>query len=288
MLNAALTGLFPLHHGMYDWALPTGGIRLWGRGAGEWTTSVLPSRQTAWPNTRTRHVSAYGATIITAEFSSGYFRRVPEVVIVPGLFGNTRQGPYNLYSRLAFTIAESGLLTITYDPPGSGDSTPMARSFEGDVAALHRIAGQECKQPPILLTHSAGVAVARAAMSEGLDVRACVVVAPVTSPDQLLRTIHETNDRLTLQDPVSIRAGVRYRSSYIRQLAAVPWPMEASYMFLAEHDQYVHSEEALRTINPQHLRYIKQADHAFSNSRSSAQLKDQILEALIYLAQHDT
>jgi len=146
MLSNLLDEKLPLSGQYYNYAIPNGGLRIWKRGQTGWTTSPGLS-DSRWPETDTAVHKTRRGRIHLTRFLPGWSPSGKCVLILPGTREGSRSGCLGFNTELARQLGLLGFLSVTVDPLGCGDSTPIRRTAESDawsiIAVLQMLAGQE-------------------------------------------------------------------------------------------------------------------------------------------------
>jgi len=133
-----------------------------------------------WPENEWHQISVLGGRVVATEYkaSAGALNN-STAFIVPGAFGNSRLGPYGLYAKLAQSLAQQGVRTLTLDPLGCGESTQLPRTLESDRQSLLAAVRKLGRGKSVLIGHSTG-----ANLIGGVDIGNVVTkisLAPITS-----------------------------------------------------------------------------------------------------------
>jgi pimeloyl-ACP methyl ester carboxylesterase len=212
-----------------------------------------------------------------SDFASGRDERETAIVLVPGYFSNSRQGPYGLYTRLARSWSLLGFRTIVFDPAGSGESSMVARSFRTDVESLlgvveHLLAPYHRL---LLVSHSMGAAVALAA-TELIPRRTSVwALAPICRLEELSHAFLTPEQLQELKSVgVTRRHGIELHLGMIND-AATAWERLATALDLVVQggaDRYAETVD-LRAIATDRTLVIDDADHNFSRGSTANELR---------------
>ncbi|MDR7172846.1 broad specificity phosphatase PhoE [Nocardia kruczakiae] len=284
MVNAALTGAWPTSGGYFDLKAPNGGARKWiAKAGGSYSSEAHGRRPSSWPSNGRIESDVDGSTVVATEFYPAYFVRLFTIIIVPGLFGNNRAGPNNLYSAVARHLAGNGYRTITYDPVGAGESTPKARSYDDDVESLLSIMRAVGTKKIVLIGHSVGAAIATAARKQLEFTPAIIAVAPVTTKGAIERLITDPLDLTTLQGSISTRNGLDFRTDYPANIDKLDDVTRFDRIIVGATDTYVDPNSSAMRRHRQHAISIA-GNHNFSSTQARSELSSQLLTAVTELA----
>lgn len=167
-----------------------------------------------WPAVLPRAISSARGTLHLSEHVPAFANQQEKAcVIVPGSFGNTRAGPYSLYTRLARRIASEGIRTFTADPLGCGESTPTLRSLDSEMFSIREFVNYCASRgiaKVVLVGHSTSANIIQRQTSDVVKMR--VLLAPLCDWRQTLATmnVHVDEDMAVLS-----RAGVSVHLSLI-------------------------------------------------------------------------
>ncbi|WBB76682.1 alpha/beta fold hydrolase [Micromonospora sp. WMMD1128] len=270
MLAHLLNGVLPSDARYRYLATPNGSARVW-RGEGDAWSATPAFPRGSWPDIdQLRIASPDGAVAVTRHVPSWAASR-RTIVVIPGYFGSSRHGPYGLYNRLAHEWAWQGFETLTIDPLGSGDSTPVFRDFTSEVRSVEIVAEWAARRSSSLLLvgHSMGGATALRARDRAGDqdwpvwclapLCRLVDLARVFLPERQLDELEHTGR--------TFRHGLELRRDMIDEAGAA-WDAlseNVGRVWLAGNDRYTAGMD-LTPIPPDLQVTIEGADHNFSTN----------------------
>ncbi|MGC4857152.1 alpha/beta fold hydrolase [Micromonospora sp. DT4] len=276
MITHLLNGVLPTDSRYRYLATPNGTARMWRGETDEWTAMpAFPAD--SWPDVeQLRLPSPYGAVAVTRHAASWAASR-RTIVVIPGYFGSSRHGPYGLYNRLARAWAWQGFETLTVDPLGSGDSTPVFRDFTSEVRSVEVVGEWAARRGSsvLLVGHSMGGATAlRARDGAGANdwlvwclaplcrlVDLARVFLPATQIDELNRTGRTYRHGLELRRDMIDESGAAW-DAHCKDVDGV---------WLAGADQYTAGMD-LSAIPADRAHVVAGADHNFSTNDSLRRL----------------
>jgi pimeloyl-ACP methyl ester carboxylesterase/broad specificity phosphatase PhoE len=280
MLSNLLNNKLP-SSGMYKcFGIPTRALRSWFLKDNNWRTEPSLDKS-LWPEIMCKKIhTKYGSVQITL-FCPGWENKMHTCIIVPGYFGNSRLGPYGLFVRLARTLAFDGVECITIDYLGSGESTPINRTFEFDIFSAESVISKISTSHRIsVIGHSLGCSVVAKICQKHNNITG-LALAPLCILDDLGKSFFSPHDfQILLNEGSVIRKGVYFPLEYIKS-AEEAWKYGASTLkaiILAEQDPYDVSRSALNFIGKVPVYLISDADHNFSLKNSSNELINKIKE----------
>ncbi|MGK4593969.1 alpha/beta fold hydrolase [Amycolatopsis sp. w19] len=273
MVHAALHRTYPSTGRYLDLALPNGGGRIVKL---EKSSNGTASAIRTWPANVTKLADYGQGHIAYTTWEAAYFRRTADVIIVPGLFGNNRTGPYNLYSTIAAQLSAAGYRSTVYDPVGSGESVPLPRSYEGDVESLVSVARALKVRRAILIGHSVGATVA-AAVGDRIGVPChTIALAPITTAAEVLRRIN-ADDRRCLERSIAIRNGVRFKSDYASLLQKASRDARFDAVVVGDSDTYLDPSAPVLWSHKSKTMTVK-GDHNFTATIDKVSLFASLLD----------
>jgi pimeloyl-ACP methyl ester carboxylesterase len=254
-------------------------MRYWyqAENSSEWI-SESSSNANSWPDIELDYIRTESGNLAVTLFYPGWDARKTAILIVPGYFGSSRHGPYGLYSRLARHWAYDGFLTVTYDPLGSGESSPIHRSFETEVRSAVFMTQKilNSHDQVICVGHSMGAAIALLAASH-FDGRAKTwCLAPLCKLEELAVSFFNRNQfREITRSGSTLRHGLRLELGMIEKASEAWMRLEnkVSAVFIAGNDPYTKHQSSLN-IPPQYQFVIQSADHNFSQNDNFSQIAD--------------
>ncbi|MFG1779956.1 alpha/beta fold hydrolase [Micromonospora sp. NPDC049048] len=270
MLAHLLNGILPTDSRYRYLATPNGTARMW-HGDGDAWSAVPAFPRDSWPDVdQLRITSPDGAVAVTRHAPSWAPSR-RSIIVVPGYFGSSRHGPYGLYNRLARHWAWQGFETLTIDPLGSGDSTPVYRDFTSEVRSVEIVA--EWASPHssslLLVGHSMGGATAlRARERAGGQNWLVWCLAPLCRLVDLARVfLPEWQLDELARTGRTFRHGLELRREMIDESGAAWEALSTGVdrVWLAGDDQYTAGMD-LTPIPPERRQVIEGADHNFSTN----------------------
>lgn len=277
MLAHLLNGTLPTSDHYKFLATPNGSMQVW-EGTDEEQQSFTKNGFAAdsWPDIRLfQHTTCHGSLAATL-FAPGWDVRNTAIVIVPGYFGSSRHGPYGLYTRLARTWSYNGFSTITFDPLGSGESSPVARTFEKEVAgalALGELLLHDY-QHVMFVGHSMGSAVAVAASDALKTDGSAWCLAPLCTMRDLSMNFFDEHQLSELKrDGVTLRHGLELHLHMVEAATECWTRLEktADAVFIAVDDPYTKHQPPPKLPKCK-IFSITGADHNFSQNDSMPQL----------------
>lgn len=285
MLAHHLNGVSPLMPGYRYLPTPNGSLRIWHDEGDGWRAGQ-PFPRRLWPEVDIRHLrSANGSSVAISHHWPSWVAKDRAIVIVPGYFGSSRHGPYGLYSRLARTWAWAGHPSVTVDPLGSGDSSPVYRDFDSEVESIEVASRWMLRQSSSLLLvgHSMGSATALEARARlpGID---CQVwcLAPLCRMTDLSRAFFDAQQLAELlRSGRTTRHGLELRQDMIDG-AERAWEQEAhsaDRIWLADADPYARDVD-LPIHASDRIHVIAGADHNFSTNDSADSLTRSTVDTL--------
>lgn len=288
MLTHLLEGNLP-STGRYRFlATPNGSMRVWRPNPhGTWS-STQPLPETSWPEIELAALRTDNGSVAYSRFLPGWDERKHGVLVVPGYFGSSRHGPYGLYTRLARAWSYEGFETMTIDLPGSGDSSPVDRTFETEVDSV--VAAAEFllqhHEDVIIVGHSMGAATALEARHRLASAARASVwgLAPLCSLEDLRRAFLSPQNLDELASTgITQRHGLELRAEMI-EAAGAAWNAfagEIELVWLADTDVYTAGQE-LSAIAESRRRIIDGADHNFSLEGNFSKLLRSTHEELVW------
>ncbi len=282
MLTNLLNGSLPSSGGYKCYGIPNGAWRVWTFRGGSWRTSPTLS-VCRWPEAKPRTIQTQFGAIQATYYYPGWAPRMHSSIIIPGYFGNSRLGPYALFVRLARALAFNGIECTTMDYLGSGESSPLTRTFDLDVFSVNAVISQISNRKAIsLIGHSVNTSVVAHICHSRQDVSG-FALAPGNSMHDLRQTFLSREEYKTLtQTGLVTRRGVDFRLEYVKS-ALRAWRKGRSRLkavILAGEDQYVGDYKALTSRWKVPVYSIHDADHNFSSANSSEDLIN-ILDRLL-------
>jgi broad specificity phosphatase PhoE len=273
-----LNGVLPTSPQYKFLATPNGTWSAWSEAGEVWVAEKTRSRKGSWPDLQVTYLPCdLGRVAITRHFPSW----VPQdtgVVVVPGYFGSSRHGPYGLYSRLAASWAYEGFETITLDPLGSGDSSPIFRNFESEIVSVVTATEELSRRVSniIIVGHSMGAATALAAR-ERISSSSCKVwgLAPLCKfsdlADIFLTSQHQEE---LLRTGRTFRHGLELRKDIIEDSTDAWDRLHSSIdaVWIADADPYTSTVD-LSAVAADRVSRIVGADHNFSNENGVKDLQ---------------
>lgn len=273
MLNNLFEGTLPTSGHYLCVHMPNGSYKVWNRihPAGR---REIASVAASWPDVQSRRIPTDRGFIQTSIHAAAWGQKQGVCVIAPGYFGNSRQGPYGLYSRIARELAKQGYETHTIDYLGSGESTPISRTFDSDVCSLMQVAATLHEEKLVLLGHSMGAAVVASVLSRIPDSIGLGVAPMVTlgSMRQALLSVSEL-DQLEGTGRV-VRRGIAIDGDSLHR-ADIAWEKFnnlLSIVIAPSNDTYDPARFDLTGISADRLNFVNATDHNFSTGDGAAQL----------------
>jgi broad specificity phosphatase PhoE len=270
--------------GMYKcFGIPTGALRSWFLKDNNWRTEPSLDKS-SWPEIICKKIHTKYGYIQTTLFHPGWENKIHTCIIAPGYFGNSRLGPYGLFVRLARALSFEGVECITIDYLGSGESSPINRTFEFDVFSIEAIISKILNSNKIsIIGHSIGCSVIAEICRRHNNING-FALAPLCILDDLKKVFFSAYDfHILLNERSVIRKGVYVPLEYIKS-AEKSWKSGASTLkaiILAEEDPYDISRSALNFIGKVPVYSIYEADHNFSLKNSSNELISKVKEIII-------
>nr|MDT0663354.1 alpha/beta fold hydrolase [Micromonospora sp. DSM 115978] len=280
MIAHLLDGVMPTDARYRYLAVPNGSARRWHRyGVGDgWSAESFPVR--SWPDIDVSRVAGSDGEVAVTRHYPSWAPRRHMIVIVPGYFGSSRHGPYGLYNRLARSWAWHGFETVTIDPLGSGDSTPVFRDFASEVRSVEIVCGwlrREREAPLLLVGHSMGGATALRARDRAGHMDWTVwCLAPLCRMVDLARTFLDAQQLDSLRTTGrTFRHGLELRKDLIDESGAAwnAYCRDADAVWVAAADQYT-ADMDLAPIPNDRVHHIVGADHNFSTNESLPRLME--------------
>ncbi|MBX7266932.1 alpha/beta fold hydrolase [Micromonospora sp. Llam7] len=276
MISHLLNGVLPTDSRYRYLATPNGTARMWREEADGWR-AVPAFPQQSWPDVEQLRISSPdGAVAVTRHVPSWAASR-RTVILIPGYFGSSRHGPYGLYNRLARAWSWQGFETLTVDPLGSGDSTPVFRDFTSEVRSIEIVSEWASRHGSSLLLvgHSMGGATAlRARDQAGAENWLVWCLAPLCRLVDLSRVFLRGRQLDELhRTGRTYRHGLELRRDMIDESGAA-WDAhckDVDGVWLGGADQYTAGMD-LTAIPTARVRVIEGADHNFSTNDSPARL----------------
>lgn len=277
MLGNLFGGTLPSSGAYLNFPAPTGGLRAWQ----PTDDSLLPLPMDAslsasqWPIVSHGEARTSRGIVRFARFLPAWQILGASAIVVPGYFGNSRGGPYGVYTRLARRLAMTGIEVLTFDFLGTGESDPATRSFLSDIASTHAVAGSASGRSVFLIGHSIGCAIVCEAILRSPQYSG-IALAPMYAAEQLgLGMTSPSAVRALLREGHMMRRGVRFDVDYLEK-AEQAWKMASHRLDLVvfgEEDTYAPAASiSLRSSVP--TMSIEEADHNFANGESSSRLID--------------
>jgi broad specificity phosphatase PhoE len=274
MLTNLFSGNLPTSGRYYCHYIPNGAIRTWETIR---TFKLAKSIETepSWPDLINKRVSSTRGFIQASIHAPAWGKAVGSCIIAPGYFGNSRQGPYALYTRIARELSRRQINTITFDYIGSGESSPATRSFESDLFSLINIADHLVKTGPLLvLGHSMGAAIA-AKFKQLRPWTRAIGLAPLVTINALKQGLLNAREikELTANE-LCYRQGIVINSQYLRsaETAWVEAREKLDHIIIAGSDVYDPKHVDSASFPKSKISCITDADHNFSKLHTSATL----------------
>ncbi len=285
MLSHYLDRIFPTSDQYRYLATPNGSLRVWTRNESDQQWKALPQVLSHnWPEVEVRQANTPSGNIAWTLFMPGWDVRRTGIAIIPGYFGSSRHGPYGLYNRLARQWSYLGFPTATIDPLGTGDSTPVFRTFDTEmmsVTCVGKVLLDMCDRV-IFVGHSMGAATALAASNYFGDQAIAWCLAPLCTLEDMSKGFLNEHQLREFNDTgMTLRHGLTLYADMIQRGDAT-WRAlghTAKGILIAEADPYTKGQK-IPNIKSGLIHKVLGADHNFSMNDSFAQLmkiKDDLL-----------
>jgi len=282
MLTNLLESNLPSSGNYRCFGIPNGALRSWKREENSWKTHPDIS-VSQWPTIKFITIQCKYGVIQTTYYYPGWQPKKHTVIILPGYFGNSRVGPYGLYVRLARALSFLGMECIILDYLGSGESSPISRTFELDVLSAQTVLSKINKKNKVsIIGHSIGSAVVTKMCKNNPNISG-YVLAPLCSLDDYSHSFLNANQFQSLIQNGSVtRKGVKLYLEYIKS-SETSWKNGISTLkaiIAAKEDQYDLTRASLESSNGVPIIFVDKADHNFSASSSSEKLIELIKNLL--------
>ncbi len=277
MLSHMLDGILPTSDNYKFLGTPNGTMRYWcqDNNFNHWRAQH-PSSSTSWPEVSLKYVQTKLGNLAASFFHPGWDVKDTAIVVVPGYFGSSRHGPYGLYTRLARYWSYNGFLSVTYDPLGSGESSPVYRDFETEVESVVSIAKTilSTHKKVIYVGHSMGVSAALKAASQFPSCSKTWCFAPLCKLEDLADHFFNKSQVQELKMCGStLRHGLGLDLEMIEK-ASKAWSKyekNISVVFVAGNDPYTKNQPRVKIpLSNQYV--IENADHNFSHNDNFSQI----------------
>ena len=285
MLSHMFDGVFPTSDNYKFLGTPNGTMRYWSRDdkSKPWSPQY-PLNQKSWPEISLEYIHSDSGDLAASFFHPGWDVKKTAIIVVPGYFGSSRHGPYGLYTRLARHWAYNGFLCVTYDPLGSGESSPVYRDFETEVESAVSIAKKilHTHEQIIFVGHSMGAAAALKAANKFQTCSKTWCFAPLCKLEGLADYFFNKTQLQELKVTGStLRHGLRLELEMIEE-ASNAWSSHKgniSVAFIAGSDPYTKNQPRIKI--PSSCQYvIEKADHNFSHNDNLSKILNITTELL--------
>jgi broad specificity phosphatase PhoE len=278
MLTNLLSGKLPLSGQYKCFGIPNGAFRLWWQDDKKGWITEPSLEQSRWPELECRRIHTKKGSIQSTYYYAGWEIKNRACIIASGYFGNSRLGPYGLYVRLARELALHGVECLTFDYLGSGESSPVTRTFETDVFSLTTVISRiESTKSISIIGHSIGSSVV-AEVCRRNNKFSGFALAPIHILDEPFFSRDQFD--ILLHEGFVHRKGIEIELQYLRS-AEEAWLKGhdcINGVVVADADPYTSNVNI--PYPESNVVHIQGADHNFSNGRSSNELI-QIVEKLI-------
>lgn len=282
MLANLLSNKLPSSGDYKCFGIPTGAYRVWEQSYnGQWRTTP-PIEFCRWPEIECRRIHSSRGSIQTTYYYPGWQYRKHTCIIAPGFFGNSRMGPYGLYNRLASELAFLGIDCVTFDYLGSGESSPVTRSFETDVASIRMVLSNIDNSNIIsIIGHSIGSAAVAKICGETEEIQGFALAPLCRLSDFSGGFFTKEQIAALLREKVISRRGINLFLQYIIE-AEQAWnegQKKLKAIITAGTDPYT---AVIRDSDYEAPVFrIAAADHNFSPGNSSQELINAIIRLLV-------
>jgi hypothetical protein len=228
-----------------------------------------------WPKIEYKSISTPYGNLVLAEYLptiSPY--NTITTIIYPGTFGASRFGPYNLFNRLARTLAEKGIRAIVCDPIGSGESEPCYRSLETELVSIDAIISEYIKHGPLAIcAHSLSANLIHKHVSS-INVKK-YLLSPLL--DMVQRHVEWNAEGTEI-----FRHGLLYSTDFLVDDSYQDFSHATnSEFFFGTNDQYVDCSQFIQKNYHSKCHVIQKAGHNFSEGNSSNELISLLVDRII-------
>ncbi len=270
-------GLEPRRY--YNFPAATGSVRAFELTKDGRVISTLEHPTPMWPRTTyATDLAGSRGTAITVH-NPAWELKDSLAIFIPGYFGNSRSGPYGLYSDLARKLAYRGVESWTVDLPGSGDGAPVRRDWSRDTEAVGNVL--ECatqrRSTIVVVGHSMSAALAARAGAGNPHVHS-VALAPLVRWDQLAYGLFSSEQVRELKSVGWInRRGIDLRADYVT-CAESAWDShmdQLAMVILGGADTY--APIGSMAYPERRSVIVAKGDHNFTSAESAGELLTAIL-----------
>ncbi len=288
MITHILMNQYPKSGKYYCYTIPNGAFRVLER-KGNCTVSIPDIKNSIYPDVKSSFLKTSRGKIVFTKFFPSWSPLNRKCVIAPGYFGNSRHGPYGLYVRLARKLAEDGIETYTFDYLGSGESTPITRTFATDCYSLNCILNtiEDTNFEIFVIGHSSGCAVVSNSIKCNLKICGIGLAPLCVLSDYSDAFFNHREFQLLLSQGEVIRKGIKLRLKYLQDIEEnwIKYGNLLSKIIIAGNDQYDRKRNTTRLIGTGVIT-MPDADHNFSLKRSSFDLIQKINNIVKTGSQH--
>ncbi|MCP4583808.1 MAG: hypothetical protein GY839_19530 [candidate division Zixibacteria bacterium] len=228
-----------------------------------------------WPAIKHKTLTtACGDVILTEYIPKLSILNKVTALIYPGIFGSSRFGPYNLYNRMARELAEYGVRSAVFDPVGSGESPPIYRCLETELASLDAVTNYYVKCGPVALcAHSLSANLLYKHISSARIHK--YLMAPVID-------IGARKAAWGIDGENMSRHGLDFSSDLWDDNGLISFGSDSDVdYYFGTCDRYVDHKQVESLIHKGRIHFIEGAGHNFSEGNTSNALIQQIVEDII-------
>jgi len=282
MITNILLNKYPKSGKYYCFTISNGAFRVWESRVNSFF-SYPDINKSIFPEAEISSLTTMQGEIAYTKYYPSWSPLNRKCIIAPGYFGNSRHGPYGLYVRLARNLAKIGIETCTFDYLGSGESTPLKRTYETDLYSLERIINN-IYNPSFeifVIAHSAGCSVVSELLRNNPKIKGIGLAPFCILKDYHTGFFTNLEYNLILSSGKVIRKGIELDLQYLKKIED-SWLKNKkllSKLFIGGEDQYDKSRNSIKGIEEK-VTLIEHADHNFASENSSFILIKRLIQIL--------